>query len=141
VCRQIHEETALLPFSLNTFWFLTVKCFRKLGQKLSAKQRGAIRSIHLYTWGKDKDDVDTFLAAMEKQGSSFEDICPHVQEIEAQVACVSGGARPTNVDIFLLLMWTVEQKRQKRRFTSMWYNPAGKALFGEAWLDAAAARN
>jgi hypothetical protein len=104
VCRQIYDETAQLPFSLNTFHFDQLKTFLNLGTKLSAKQRDAIRNIRLHTWGRDKDDVDTFLAAMEKQGSSFEDICPHVQEMDVQIACVSGGSRPANVDILHLLM-------------------------------------
>ncbi|CAI9625594.1 unnamed protein product [Alternaria burnsii] len=53
VCREIYNETRLLPFSLNTFYFGSFEVFHKFIVKFTTakftttKQRQAIRALHL----------------------------------------------------------------------------------------------
>jgi hypothetical protein len=47
VCRQIHEETALLPFSLNEFCFFYGNGFRDLCLAIGPIKRHAIRKLRL----------------------------------------------------------------------------------------------
>lgn len=50
VCRQLHSETRLLPFSLNAFSFTSQDAFRSWLDKFSLDQQKTIQKIHLVTW-------------------------------------------------------------------------------------------
>lgn len=47
VCRQIHQEAALLPFSLNTFITTRMEDLVDFAATLTASQRGAIEALSL----------------------------------------------------------------------------------------------
>jgi hypothetical protein len=52
ICRQIHEETRLLPYALNIFWILTWGAgFADWVQKLDESQKSAMRKVFLEWWG------------------------------------------------------------------------------------------
>jgi hypothetical protein len=110
VCRQAHSKTALLPFSLNKFRFHTLQTFLDIGKRLSAEQRGAIRSVHLQTWGRDMMDIDNYLAAMGRRGESFEDICPHVEELVVEVMPIRDNLKLIMPMIVRLKAWVDGQK-------------------------------
>lgn len=48
-CAQIHSETALLPFQMNTFMFNITEAFQTFHRKLMPIQRNAIRYMSLET--------------------------------------------------------------------------------------------
>jgi hypothetical protein len=90
----VHEETALLPFSLNNFTFNSLNAFLKTNTKLSGKQRGAMRSVHLQARGRDDFDVAAFVAIMGREGESFEDMVPCVEELVVEVV---GNGNPNEL--------------------------------------------
>jgi hypothetical protein len=52
ICRQIYEETRLLPYALNTFWIPTWGAgYADWVQKLDESQKSAMRKVSLEWWG------------------------------------------------------------------------------------------
>ncbi|KAJ8110971.1 hypothetical protein OPT61_g6313 [Boeremia exigua] len=49
-CHQIHAETRLLPFTLNTFQFKSEDAFKPWLAKFDAAQRQAIAQVRIVTW-------------------------------------------------------------------------------------------
>ncbi|KAF3046618.1 hypothetical protein E8E12_011252 [Didymella heteroderae] len=49
-CRQIHAETWMLPFTLNTFQFKSEDAFKPWLAEFDPAQQAAIQSVRLVTW-------------------------------------------------------------------------------------------
>ncbi|CAN9348072.1 hypothetical protein CC77DRAFT_1019508 [Alternaria alternata] len=81
VCREIYNETRLLPFSLNTFHFGSFKVFHKFIIKFTTtKQRQAIRALDLEIWTQCCiDHIEDFEI---RQMYSLSDVLPGLQSVD-----------------------------------------------------------
>ncbi|KAJ4987365.1 hypothetical protein SVAN01_07103 [Stagonosporopsis vannaccii] len=70
-CRQIHNETRLLPFILNTFQFRSEDVFKPWLARFKPEQRLAIAQIRLITW-KARHMVESRGFAPRKLGDVFQ---------------------------------------------------------------------
>ncbi|RYN33813.1 hypothetical protein AA0112_g5632 [Alternaria arborescens] len=81
VCREIYNETRLLPFSLNTFSFSNFQNFHRFIVKFTtAKQRQAIRALDIAICNSccidDMKDFET------RQMYSLSDVLPALQYVD-----------------------------------------------------------
>ncbi|KAH7399632.1 hypothetical protein BKA66DRAFT_452248 [Pyrenochaeta sp. MPI-SDFR-AT-0127] len=71
VCRQLHAETALLPYSLNEFYFIsyerTASCFIKARKPAQIRALQKMR-VGLYSEGDEEYDVPPGLYWNEQPG-------------------------------------------------------------------------
>jgi hypothetical protein len=138
----VHEETALLSFSLNNFTFNSLNAFLKINTKLSGKQRGAMRSVHLQARGRDDFDVSAFVAIMGREGESFEDMVPYVEELVVEVV---GNGNPNELilsgKVSLLEKWLKGLNMQKKRMelTGYWDGEKMTGWTRDDWKSEAAA--
>jgi hypothetical protein len=74
VCRQLYCDTALLPFSLNTFVFRSRSIRELAKESLSPLQAGAIESVHLYLETSVHTATPLTGLVFSKSGRLYEDL-------------------------------------------------------------------
>ena len=83
-CRQIYQETSVLPLGLNTLRFTSVYRLWTTLPRVPLKLRKQIRSIALrYGVYQPSRDTLRFVAGMKNPGIiSLEDVLPNIQSVE-----------------------------------------------------------
>ncbi|KAF1840439.1 uncharacterized protein K460DRAFT_411022 [Cucurbitaria berberidis CBS 394.84] len=117
VCRQTYRETAMLPFTLNTFRFDTLKTFDPRNNFPTRPRRHAIKSLHLVTLLAPVFDALLFLDEMKRPlVVSFAEMYPNVQRVEIDlVTCEKPIQNKTNslAKLYVKMSRSIEQRLVK----------------------------
>ncbi|KAF2831210.1 hypothetical protein CC86DRAFT_452337 [Ophiobolus disseminans] len=101
-CRQIHAETVLLPFALNTLHFNNVIIFKEVVDWLSNKQREVVSSITLnIQMGKDESNATLcFINSQRRNVTSITELFPNLERIIVKNRCPDEDrVQTTEVDV------------------------------------------
>ncbi|KAF2846848.1 hypothetical protein T440DRAFT_220739 [Plenodomus tracheiphilus IPT5] len=94
VCREIHAETALLPFKLNKFHFCSFVGIEVLCVRITEQQRTAIQAVHLNINLWERPNRRYTMDAMIQNGvDTLPSLLPGLRSVNAQVIW-----RPTPYD-------------------------------------------
>lgn len=107
-CRQIHAETRLLPFTINTFQFKSEDAFKPWLAKFDSAQKAAIQHVRLVTWKArnmvesrgfaPRRLVDVFPVEMFMGLSEMEVEVRHTGTMRADEKWACGGSELEDVD-------------------------------------------
>jgi hypothetical protein len=83
VCRKIHTETALLPFTLNTLRFVNIRDLPAGIDMLKANQRAVVKNIHIdsQVYKTYLHPGTTIVTKMEDAGTHITDLFPILEPV------------------------------------------------------------
>jgi len=85
VCRKIHHDTALLPFSLNTIQCDSLMVVQRLRMHLSAEQRQAVRVFRMKANLQHRDKLKRHLSGEAPKVESLSTSLPALRCVELEL--------------------------------------------------------
>lgn len=84
VCRQMHGETALLPYDVNSFHFSSHATFAEMLCEFSVEQRTAMKNVHMEIKGTEEVGLAGFMDRMDHAGIRFAALLPNVRRMKLE---------------------------------------------------------
>jgi len=85
VCRKIHHDTALLPFSLNTIQCDSLMVVQRLQTHLSVEQRQAVRVFRMKANLQHRDKLKRHLSGEAPKVESLSTSLPALRHVELEL--------------------------------------------------------